>query len=100
ISPAAPDVVYAVIEATNKAAGFFRSEDAGGNWEKRSEDVSGGPMYYQEIFADPQNADRLYSVDTWLQITEDGGKTFRRVGEKYKHVDNHVVWMDPSNTKH
>ncbi len=100
ISPAAPDSVYAVIEAANKAGGFFRSEDAGGNWEKRSDYVPSGPMYYQEIFADPQNPDRVYSVDTWLQITEDGGKTFRRVGEKYKHVDNHVVWIDPANTKH
>src|SRR6185369_5713238 len=35
ISPAAPDTVYAVIEAANKAGGFFRSTNRGETWEKR-----------------------------------------------------------------
>lgn len=100
ISPAAPDTVYALIESVNKAGGFFRSENAGGDWEKRGDYNSNGPQYYQEIFADPKEPNRIYSMDTWLQISEDGGKTFRRLGEKYKHVDNHALWIDPNNTKH
>jgi photosystem II stability/assembly factor-like uncharacterized protein len=100
ISPVDPDVVYAIVEAANKAGGFFRSTDGGGNWEKMSDEVSDSPQYYQEIFADPRAVGRVYSMDTWMQVTEDGGKTFRRVGEKYKHVDNHALWIDPSDTDH
>ncbi|MCK6621707.1 MAG: glycosyl hydrolase [Calditrichia bacterium] len=98
VSPANPDVVYAIVEAANKAGGFFRSTDMGENWEKRSGYVSGSPQYYQEIICDPKEVNRVYSMDVWMQITEDGGKTFRKVGEKFKHVDNHALWIDPQDT--
>ena len=100
ISPAAPDTVYAVIEAANKAGGFFRSTNRGETWEKRSDYVPGGPMYYNEIFADPANRDRVYSMDVWIQVTDDGGKTFHKLGEPSKHPDNHVIWIDPGDPNH
>ena len=100
VSPANPDVVYATIEAAGKAGGFFRSTDGGGGWERMSETISGSPQYYQEIFPDPKDVDRVYLMDVWMLLTEDGGKTFRKVGEKYKHVDNHALWIDPDDTGH
>jgi photosystem II stability/assembly factor-like uncharacterized protein len=98
IAPTRPDTVYAIIEAEGEEGGFFRSTDAGANWEKRSDYVSGSPQYYQEIIPDPVDPDRVYSNDTWMHVTEDGGKTFVKVGEKTKHVDNHALWIDPENT--
>ncbi|MCM2250678.1 MAG: hypothetical protein NDI58_08995, partial [Geothrix sp.] len=95
-----PDTVYATIEAANKAGGFFRSLDGGRTWERRNEQVSGSAQYYQELFCDPKDPKRVYSMDTWMQVTEDGGKTWRRVGETYKHVDNHALWIDPANSDH
>ncbi|WP_243293843.1 sialidase family protein [Geothrix mesophila] len=95
-----PDTVYATIEAANKAGGFFRSKDGGRTWERRNEQVSGSAQYYQELFCDPKDPQRVYSMDTWMQVTEDGGKTWRRVGEKHKHVDNHALWIDPANSDH
>jgi photosystem II stability/assembly factor-like uncharacterized protein len=100
VAPSQPDTVYAVVEAVGKAGGFFRSTDAGGSWEKRSDYVSGSPQYYQELFVDPQDADRVYSVDVLIMVTENGGQNFRPLGEKDKHVDNHVVWIDPANREH
>lgn len=100
ISPTAPDVVYAVVEAANKAGGFFRSSNRGETWEKRGDYVPGGPQYYNEIFADPKEKDRVYSMDVWIQVTEDGGKTFHKLGEPAKHPDNHAMWIDPSDTDH
>jgi photosystem II stability/assembly factor-like uncharacterized protein len=99
-SPAAPDVIYAIVEAADDEGGFFRSEDGGESWEKRSEYVSNGPQYYNEIVADPEKIDRVYSMDTWMMVTEDGGKTFAKVGEAFKHVDNHALWIDPKDTDH
>nr|NIV49398.1 glycosyl hydrolase [Gammaproteobacteria bacterium] len=100
LSPADPDVVYAIVEAERDEGGFFRSIDAGANWEKRSDYVSGSPQYYQEIVADPHDVDRVYSLDTWLMVTEDGGKTFSRVGNRSRHVDDHALWIDPDDTDH
>lgn len=98
IAPSNPDVVYAIVEAANRAGGFFRSTDRGATWEKRSDYVSGSPQYYQELVPDPKNPDRVYSMDVYMMVTEDGGRTFRRAGERHKHVDNHALWIDPSNT--
>ena len=99
VSPADPDVVYAVVEAANQASGFFRSKDRGANWQKMSGYTPAG-MYYQEIFADPKVVDRVYSMDVFMQVTEDGGKTFHNAGEKWKHVDNHALWIDPDDPDH
>ncbi len=100
VAPTAPDTVYATIEATRKTGGFFRSTDGGASWERTIKKVSSSPQYYQELFVDPKDADRVYAVDTFLQVSEDGGKSFANLGEESKHVDNHVVWIDPQDTRH
>jgi photosystem II stability/assembly factor-like uncharacterized protein len=100
VSPVGPDVVYATIEAANKAGGFFRSSNRGENWEKRGDFVASSPQYYQEIFPDPKQKDRVYIMDVWIQVTDDGGKTFHKLGEPAKHPDNHFFWVDPSNNDH
>jgi photosystem II stability/assembly factor-like uncharacterized protein len=100
VSPADPDVVYAIVEAADGKGGFFRSTDRGETWEKRSDYMTTSGQYYNEIFCDPKDVDRVYAMDTWLHVTEDGGKTFTKVGEKTKHVDNHAMWIDPHDTDH
>jgi photosystem II stability/assembly factor-like uncharacterized protein len=98
--PRAPKTVYAIIEASRKTGGFYRSKDGGANWEKMSAYVPSSPQYYTELFVDPNHVDRVYSVDTYLRVTDDGGKTFRRVEQKNIHVDYHVVWVDPADSDH
>jgi photosystem II stability/assembly factor-like uncharacterized protein len=100
ISPPAPDTIYAIIEAADGKGGFFRSTDAGMNWTRMSDYVARSPQYYNELVADPLNPDRVYSMDTFMQVTEDGGKTFSRVGITAKHVDEHALWIDPHDTDH
>jgi photosystem II stability/assembly factor-like uncharacterized protein len=99
VSPVDPDVVYAVVEAADGEGGFFRSTDRGESFAKQSKHATSG-NYYAEIFADPHRFDRVYSVDVFLQVTDDGGKSFREAGEANKHVDNHAVWIDPRNRDH
>ncbi len=100
VAPANPDVVYAIVEAARGKGGFYRSLDAGATWEKRNSQVPSSGQYYQELFPDPADVDTVYSVDVLLQVTEDGGKTWRNAGERNKHVDNHVVWIDPRDRNH
>ena len=99
VSPVNPNVIYAVADAADNKGGFFRSRDFGASWEKMSSRQSGG-NYYNEIFADPKNVDRVFLIEPILQVTNDGGKTFSRVGERNKHVDNHSVWIDPDEPSH
>ncbi|WP_109301302.1 glycosyl hydrolase [Aquimarina sp. AU474] len=93
ISPQKPDILYAAIELDRRTGAVYRSADRGTTWEKRSDAVSGatGPHYYQELYASPHHFERLYLVDVRMQISEDGGKTFNRMKEEYKHSDNHAI---------
>jgi photosystem II stability/assembly factor-like uncharacterized protein len=100
LSPANPDILYAVIELPDSKSGFYRSSDMGESWEKRSDKGSSSPQYYNEVFADPINPDLVILMDTRNALSEDGGKTWRSIEGRNKHVDNHVIWIDPDNTNH
>ena len=99
ISPANPDRVYAMIEAQGSKGGVFVSTDKGESWSKVN-DYSTAGNYYQELMVDPIDANRIFIMDTWLKWSRDGGKTVSSVGEKWKHVDNHAIWIDPKDTRH
>jgi photosystem II stability/assembly factor-like uncharacterized protein len=88
-----PDVVYAVIELDRRKGGLYRSTDRGASWEKRSDTVSGGtgPHYYQELYASPHQFDRIYLMDAAMQFSEDGGRTFKPVKDRYRHGDSHAL---------
>jgi len=97
VSPVNPDIVYATVEAAERRGGIFRSLDRGATWE-RMNPFDQGAMYYAVIVADPKAADRIYIMNTNLMVSDDGGRTVRQLGERSKHVDNHVMWIDPNDT--
>jgi photosystem II stability/assembly factor-like uncharacterized protein len=93
ISPQKPDIIYAAIELNQRTGGVYKSTDRGATWSKQSDAVSGatGPHYYQELYACPHQYDRIYLADYLMQISDDGGRTFRRMNEREKHSDNHAL---------
>src|SRR5262249_26217957 len=93
-APSDPDVIYAIIEAADKKGGIFRSTDRGVNWEKRN-DFDQQAQYYAHLVVDPKNKDRIYVMNVWIRVSDDGGKTLHRQAQKWKHVDNHTIWIDP-----
>ncbi|HNJ72975.1 MAG TPA: glycosyl hydrolase, partial [bacterium] len=99
IAPSNPQVLYAIVQAKEKG-GVYRSSDRGASWVKRSSYVSTYAFYFQELFCDPKDENTVYSMDVFNQISRDGGATWSKLGEKYKHVDNHALWINPINTKH
>lgn len=100
MSPVNPDLIFAIIEASEGKGGFFRSTDRGASWEKRSNHVSSSPQYYQELFCDPCDIDKVYSMGTYTMVTEDGGKTFSKLPNTMRHVDDHALWINPDDTEH
>ncbi len=95
-----PDIIYAIIEAREDKGGVYRTLNRGASWEKRSNHVAGSPQYYNRIYVDPQNADRIISMDTYTQVSVDGAKSWKNLSNKHRHVDDHALWIDPNNGNH
>ncbi|MGH9200791.1 MAG: WD40/YVTN/BNR-like repeat-containing protein, partial [Vicinamibacterales bacterium] len=98
-SPAQKGLVYAKVESSGSPVALYASTDSGDSWERRAA-VQAQPMYYKNIHADPKNPERVYVPSVQTQVSDDGGRTFRALGERSKHVDNHYIWIDPDNTDH
>jgi hypothetical protein len=99
VSPADPNWIYAIVEGRNDKGGVYLSTNKGESWAKQGGFSTSG-NYYQEIFCDPLNKRKVFAMDTYMHHSEDAGVTFKPTGESHKHVDNHVIWIDPSNTDH
>ena len=100
ISNINPDVVYATVEAVRGESGFSLREwrrdlDQTVELYRDSPHVLPGDRRDLRVF------DRVHALDTFLQVSEDGGKSFRPLGEKWKHVDNHGrSRFDPQDSDH
>ncbi len=97
-----PNVVYALIESKKNA--LYKSEDGGFKWKKINDknDIGNRPFYYSDIHVDPQNENRVYSVFTYVNVSEDGGKNFGQLMPAYGvdngvHPDHHAWWIHPDN---
>ena len=98
IAPSKPSVVYALIEGEKENA-IYRSEDGGFQWKKRgTKDIGNRPFYYADIFVDSKNENRLYSIFSLVNISEDGGQTFETLLPYYGvHPDHHAWWIHPDD---
>jgi photosystem II stability/assembly factor-like uncharacterized protein len=99
-APSNPSVVYAIIESSAEEQGVYRSDNFGETWVKQSSYMTTSPQYYNELFVDPHDPDRVYSVSTFTHVSEDAGKTWTRLSFTNRHVDDHALWIDPANTDH
>jgi len=91
-----PQVVYALIEAEKNC--LCRSEDGGESWKivNKESGVNSRPFYYADIRVDPENENRIYSLQSRLNVSEDGGKSFRSVRSRI-HSDHHALWIHPED---
>ena len=99
IAPSETSTVYAIVEAKENA--LYKSEDGGAKWKKvgAHENMGNRPFYYSEIYVDPQNENRLYSLWTYLSKSEDGGRTFDIIADygNSVHPDHHALWISPTD---
>lgn len=103
MSAADSKTVYALIESKNNA--LYKSEDGGYSWKMVNDnmrEIGNRPFYYAEIHADPSNENRLYSIFTYVNVSEDGGKSFSSLMPAYGtnvgvHPDHHAWYIHPDN---
>lgn len=96
VSASQPRTVYAVIEGSE--GGVYRSDDHGASWRRTSR-TSSIPWFFGQIRVDPNDPERVYHLGVALQLSEDGGRTFRAIARQV-HADQHALWIDPSDSDH
>ena len=96
VSAAAPQRVYALVEA-KVGGGLYRSDDAGEHWSlvNTTPGLITRPFYYDNVDADPTNADVVYAGTESFYKSTDGGRSFRTM--RTPHGDNHDMWINPTN---
>ena len=93
-----------------KGATLYRSNDAGDTWkqvsgltEETKKYMSGHSGTYGWVFSqirvDPNDENRVYTLGLWINISTDGGATFKPDRGKI-HMDEHGMWIDPDNSNY
>ena len=94
-----PERVYAKIEA--KKNGLYQSNDGGFTWKlinSNPAEVTDRPFYYQEIYVDPKNENRIYDIHSTVTVSEDAGKSFSTLLPYFGiHPDHHAWWIHPED---
>ncbi len=108
------NMVFALVEADPRAPGqgfgggpadgerkngVYRSIDRGESWEHLSP-TNNRPMYYSQIWVDPNDPQRIYLGGSSLYRSSDGGNTFTPDAAVGVHLDHHALWIDPADSNH
>ena len=96
------NIIYALIESKKNA--LYKSEDGGFKWKKINDKrgIGNRPFYYSDIEVDPENENRVYSIFTYVNVSQDGGKNFSQLMPAYGvdngvHPDHHAWWIHPED---
>ena len=97
VAPTSPSRIYALVDGDT--GGLYRSDDAGAHWRKTSVDarIWQRGWYFGRITVDPNNADRVYAMNTIVLRSDDGGAHFVPNKGDATGDDFHELWIDPSN---
>ena len=98
------------MEDVIRGATVYRSDDAGESWRQVSGLTGESKKYmsqhsgtygwvFGQMRVDPNDAERIYTLGLYINVSNDGGATFERIGKDI-HVDHHGMWIDPDNSNY
>ncbi len=99
VSRANSNRVFAIIESEGSKSGLYRSDDAGKKWSQVNSQrvLVTRSWYYMEVFADPQDENKVYVLNAPAMKSIDGGRSFQNMPTP--HGDNHHLWINPTNNQ-
>ena len=90
-----------------KGATVYRTDDAGETWKQASGLADSLRRYMErhsatygwvfgQVRVDPNDENTVYTMGLGLNVSNDGGKSFRPL--RGMHSDHHGLWIDPNNS--
>ncbi len=108
-----PDDLYKYLVNANSelfdtpiiGAEVYKSENGGKTWAKTHNSFLDGVYntygyYFGKIHVDPSNSQKIYTYGVPILTSDDGGKTFYRIGKENVHADHHDLWINPDKPGH
>ena len=101
VAPTDPRRLYATVAAASGGLAVYRSDDAGENWSKATDDprpsgrIGGGDLSIPKV--DSKNADIVICVSTVTMRSTDGGKTWSGFRGAPGGDDYQNLWINPNN---
>ncbi|MGY8985264.1 MAG: WD40/YVTN/BNR-like repeat-containing protein [Sphingomonadales bacterium] len=97
VSPANSERLWAIVEAKEKG-GLWRSDDSGESWTHVNGDrrLHARSWYYMHIFADPNDENTVYVMNSGMYKSIDGGKSVSSI--RGTHGDFHNLWINPDDS--
>ena len=83
---------------------IYRSDDAGITWKKANskalETYNTYGYYFGKLTVAPTDENKVVILGYDLQLSTDGGKTFKAKDKVSTHADWHACWINPANSNH
>ncbi len=101
IAPPDPRRLYATVATASRVLAVYRSDDAGENWSKATDDprpsgrIGGGDLPIPRV--DSKNKDIVYSASTVTMKSIDGGKSWSGFRGAPGGDDYQNLWINPNN---
>ncbi|MHB8218433.1 MAG: WD40/YVTN/BNR-like repeat-containing protein [Candidatus Sulfotelmatobacter sp.] len=101
IAPSDARRLYATVALASGPLSFYRSDDAGDNWSKITDDprpsgrIGGGDLAIPRV--DSKNPDIVYSASTVTMRSADGGKTWSGFRGAPGGDDYQNLWINPND---
>jgi len=101
-APSDPNRVYAMVDASAKQGGLYRSDDAGASWKLMDNDnrIWNRGWYFESVTVDPVDENALYAINTTVYKSTDGGSNFEAFRGAPGGDDYHQLWINPEHHDH
>jgi hypothetical protein len=98
------DANTALFEKPIFGAEVYKSTNGGLSWKK----VNTKPLklyntygyYFGKIFVSPTNSNKVIITGYDIELSTDGGATFKVIDKPNVHPDHHSCWINPNNDNH
>jgi photosystem II stability/assembly factor-like uncharacterized protein len=98
------DANTALFETPIIGCEVYKSEDEGNTWVKTNTKplklYNTYGYYFGKIYVSPINTNKVVITGFNIELSIDGGKTFKKMDKGNVHPDHHACWINPVNDNH